>query len=275
MPRTRSRVLSAARATASCFDCLADGAGRVADLLLQRLEVRGDVVFHAARVLRAGALQRALGVADLLADALVADAAGRLVELARRVLLVAAHLVGDLLELLLQVGDLGVHRVLALAERLRLGLAARAGFRLIERVDVRRDFLLLVGELLGLALRALQIALAAAALVPFELLLRLDAADRAPGSPARRRPSIRSPRRGASRRPRPAAASSRRPAAGAAAGCASAVRAAAPPSRPRRRARAARRSSRPTPLWPDCAIRRCRSISCCCRRASSFSFSTS
>ena len=79
----------------------------------------------------------------------------------------------SLFELLLQVGDLRVHRVLALAERLRLRLPAGAGLRLIERVHVGRDFLLLVGELFGLFLRALQIALAAPALVAFELLLRL------------------------------------------------------------------------------------------------------
>jgi len=92
---------------------------------------------------------------------------------AERVLLVAPHLIGELLELRLQVGDLRVHRVLALAERLRLRVAARPRLRLIEAVDVGGDFLLLARELLGLALRALQIAIAAAALVAFELLLRL------------------------------------------------------------------------------------------------------
>ena len=173
MPRTRSRVLSAARATASCFDAWPTDACGIADLLLQRVEVRADVLFHPARVLRSGALQRALGIANLLADPLVANAAGRVVELARRVLFVAAHLVGELLELLLQVRDLGVHRVLALSERLRLRVAAGAGLSLIEAVHIRRDLLLLARELLGLSLRALQVALAAAALVAFELLLRL------------------------------------------------------------------------------------------------------
>src|SRR5207237_8236339 len=105
--------------------------------------------------------------------ALVADAAGGLIELARRLLLVAPHLVRELLELLLQIGDLRVHRVLALAERLRLRVATRPRLRLIEAVDVGGDFLLLARELLGLALRALQIAIAAAALIAFELLLRL------------------------------------------------------------------------------------------------------
>src|SRR5204863_9086411 len=146
--------------------------GRVSDLLLQRVEVRADVVLHAARV-SAALLNDALRVADLLADALVPDAAGGLIELARRLLLVAAHLVRELLELLLQIGDLRVHRVLALAERLRLRVAARPRLRLIEAVDVGGDFLLLARELLGLPLRALQIAIAAAALVAFELLLRL------------------------------------------------------------------------------------------------------
>ena len=106
---------------------LADRACGVADLLLQRFEVGADVLFHPARVLRAGALQCALRVADFFADPLVADGARRLVELACGVLLVATHLVGNLFELLLEVADLRVHRVLALAEPLRLGLAARAG----------------------------------------------------------------------------------------------------------------------------------------------------
>src|SRR5205085_5992853 len=75
----------------------ADGRGSVADLLLQRVEVRADVVLHAARV-SAALLNDALRVADLLADALVADAAGGLIELARRLLLVAPHLVRELLE---------------------------------------------------------------------------------------------------------------------------------------------------------------------------------
>src|SRR5262249_46333207 len=128
---------------------------------------------HPAGVLRPLTLQRALRVADLLTNPLVADGTGCLVELARGILLVAAHLVGDLLELLLKVADLRVHRVLALAECLGLGLAARARLRLLERVGVGGAFLLLVRELLGLALRALEIALTAPALVAFELLLRL------------------------------------------------------------------------------------------------------
>ena len=152
---------------------LAHGAGRVGDFLLQRLEVRADVVFHPARVLGTGALQRALGIPDLLADALVANRAGCLVELARGIFLVAAHFIRDLFELLLEIGDLRVHRVLALAERLRLGGTSGAGLPLIERVHVGGDFLLFLGELLGLALRALEVPFATSALVAFELLLRV------------------------------------------------------------------------------------------------------
>ena len=80
-------------------------------------------------------------------------------------------MIGELLELRLQVGDLRVHRILALRELLRLLGAAGAG--LIEAVDVGLDRLLLGGELVGLPLRALQIALAARALIALELLLRL------------------------------------------------------------------------------------------------------
>ena len=56
---------------------------------------------------------------------------------------------------------------------MRLGLAARAGLCLLERVDVGGDFLLLLGQLFGLLLRALEVALATPALIAFELLLRL------------------------------------------------------------------------------------------------------
>src|SRR5206468_2425872 len=60
---------------------LADCTGSVADLFLQRVEVGREILFHPARVLRSGALQRAFGVADLLADPFVPDAAGRFIEL--------------------------------------------------------------------------------------------------------------------------------------------------------------------------------------------------
>ena len=109
---------------------------RVADLLLQRVEVGADRLFHPARVLRALTLQRALRVADHFPDALVADAAGRFVELARRVALVLAHLVRHLLQLLLKIGDLRVHLLFALGERLRFRVAARARARLLERLHV-------------------------------------------------------------------------------------------------------------------------------------------
>jgi len=144
---------------------LTDGAGRVADFLLQRVEVGADVVFHPARdlLLRSGALlERALRVADLLADALVTNAAGRFVQLARGIFLVTPHLVRELLELLLEVGDFRVHRLFPLAERLRLRVAPRAWLRLIEVVDVRRHFLLLVRQFFRLPLRALEVAVAAA-----------------------------------------------------------------------------------------------------------------
>jgi hypothetical protein len=71
--RPRERILL--RGLAHC-------ARGVGDLALQPLEVRADRLLHAARVLRAGAVQRVLGVADHLADLLVADAGRGVVELA-------------------------------------------------------------------------------------------------------------------------------------------------------------------------------------------------
>src|SRR5439155_425099 len=61
--------------------------------------------------------------------------------------------------------------VLALRERLGFLIASGAG--LLEPVHLRRDLLLFLRELLGLTLHGLHVAIAAAALVPFELLLRL------------------------------------------------------------------------------------------------------
>ena len=59
------------------------------------------------------------------------------------------------------------------ARRLRLALAVARRPAPVEAVDLRRDVLLLVRELLGLLPRALDVALRAVALVALELLLRL------------------------------------------------------------------------------------------------------
>src|SRR5262249_48867214 len=152
---------------------LAYGARGLFHLPLERVEVGADVVFHSAGVLllrSATLLDDALRIADLLANAFIANAAGRFVELARRVLLVGPHLIGQLLELRLQIGNLCVHRLLALTERLRLRIAAGAGRRLIEAVDVGRHFLLLVREILSLPLNLLQIAIVPTALIALQAL---------------------------------------------------------------------------------------------------------
>src|SRR5213594_2680021 len=83
----------------------------------------------------------------------------------------STRLVGELLELLLQVCDFRVHRVLALGELLCARLTPFAS--LIEAVHVGRHFFLFLRELFRLTQGALDVALAAAALVSFELLLRL------------------------------------------------------------------------------------------------------
>src|ERR1051326_4754021 len=148
---------------------LAHRGARFANLLRQVVEVRPDGFFHRARLRRLA--QRGARVADHLADALVADAARGFVELPRRVALVAPDLVRQLLELVLQILDLLIHCVLALGERLRLGLAREARL-LIEAGDVVRDVLLVARKLLGVLLQLLQIAIAARALIAPEPLLR-------------------------------------------------------------------------------------------------------
>ena len=279
MPRTRSRALSAARCRARPPSTgLPSAARRVADLLLQRVEVRADVVFHrASRTRSAVPLQRAARVADLLAHALVADAAGRLVELARRVLLVAPRLVGELLELLLQLADLRVHRVLALRELLRLAAAARRRPACSRPLTSDATSFCSFGELLGLPLRVLRCrararppwfrssfccasrSLSSAAVRLRAAVLRCrwppPAASRCAASCSCRAASARSCRC-CSR----VSCSSRRAASSSFLGELALAAAAAAAA-----AAAGRR--------PPC--RRCRSASCCCRRASSFSFSAS
>ena len=127
----------------------------------------------ALRVIARRAAQLRAAVANLLAYPLVADRAGRLFEFARRVLLIAARLVGNLFEILLQLADLRVHRLFALREVLRLLLPVGAGLRTLEAVDVRGDLLLLVRQRFGLLAGRLDVALRAIALVALEFLLRL------------------------------------------------------------------------------------------------------
>ena len=143
----------------------------IADFLLQRVEIRSDRLFHPARVLRGRATERVLRVADHLADFLVADASGGFVQLARRLALIATRLVGQFFELLLQIGHFRVHRVLALGELLRARLTPVT--RLLEAVDVRRDVFLFFRELFRLTQGVLNVAVAPARLVAFELLLHV------------------------------------------------------------------------------------------------------
>ena len=85
---------------------------RIGHALPQRVEVGRELLLdladgpHVVGLPAHRGLHRVLGVADLLANPLVGDGARRLVELARRRAVAAARLVRDLLELLLQVGDL-------------------------------------------------------------------------------------------------------------------------------------------------------------------------
>ena len=122
---------------------------------------------------------------------------------ARRVLRVAARARWPASRAILQPGDLLVHRVLALRQRLRLRLARRALLP-VEAGHFVGDVLLLVREILRVLQRLLDVAIAAARSDCSAVSAAPGVACRARLAPARRRPSIRS-------RP-PAASRSRLPA---------------------------------------------------------------
>ena len=143
----------------------------LADLPLQRVEVRGDVVFHRLRVVARRSSELAARVANLLAHPLVANRPRRVVQLARGLLLIAPGVVGQRLEIFLQFADLLVHRVLAVREVLRLASLSRR--RLTELPDFRGDVLLFVRQFLGGPLGVLNVTLRAVALIAIELFLRL------------------------------------------------------------------------------------------------------
>jgi hypothetical protein len=145
---------------------------RIADLVLQRIEVGLDVGLHRFCVVARLAAQRVLGVAHLLAHPLVGDASSGFIEFARRVFRIAARVVRELLELVLQLTELLVHRVLARLQPLRLRVL-RGALHAVHSLDFRRNLLLLVGQGFRLTHRILNVALAAAVLIALQLLLRL------------------------------------------------------------------------------------------------------
>ena len=134
----------------------------VLDVLVERRDVRGLVA----------AAQHRLGVANLVADALVADPVGRLGQLARRVALVAEHVTGGGVELLLELLDLaGELRPCADRAAAPSPGARRPADRGLR--DVLLDLLLLAGHRLGLAQRVLHVASGARRLRLLELALGL------------------------------------------------------------------------------------------------------
>ena len=107
-----------------------------------------------------------------------------------------ASLADHAIELLLEIGDLVLERVLALAEHLRLLNAIGAGLR--QLACIVGDVLLLLRDLRGLALRISHVALAARGLVALQLPLRLAQPIGGGGRlPGRRRIALR---RGAAHR---------------------------------------------------------------------------
>jgi hypothetical protein len=170
---------------------------------------------------------------------------------------------------LLEIGDLALERVLALAERLRLLHAIGARLRQLTRIA--GNVFLLALNLRGLALRILDVALAARGLVLAQLPLRFtQSIGGSRGLAGRRRIALRG---GAAHRVGGVAQLPR------GVGQILALLIARQFLELARRFSACSASARcKSPLLPpaDCpAARRCRSISCSWRRASSFSFSAS
>ena len=179
---------------------------RLAELVLQRLQVGADLALEVLGVaLRHAGADERTGVADLVADAIVAQAAGRFAHPARRVAFVAAHVGG------------GADRS---ASRARVTFCSSSPLRstsccTCSRLRLRRrrqpahfvgDRLLLAGDLLGAAHGVVDVAFGAAGLRRAAAAARPAAAARALRPTGRRRPARRWRRRGAWRRPPAAAA---------------------------------------------------------------------
>ena len=126
MPRTRFRVRSRARSSCGFLLLVAERPGRLADLLAQCLQVRAERGFKLFCIVGHAAVDQLLRVFDHVPHLLAADAGGRFVQLARSIPLAAPRVVGQLLELLLEPGDLRSHGGLLVDQFLALSFRCRA-----------------------------------------------------------------------------------------------------------------------------------------------------
>ena len=106
----------------------------------------------------------------LLFESVVADAVGGFLQFARRIAFVTPHLAGHLVELLLELVDLGLELVLPLADL--AGAIGSSAAGLGQRHRLARELLMLAGDVFGLLLSALHVALASRALLLLEPPLR-------------------------------------------------------------------------------------------------------
>ncbi len=144
---------------------------RFIELAAEAVDVRVELLFERAReVLQAGLLrpEHLLRVLQLLLDLVVADLTRGFLQLARRLAGLARQLAAVAIELILERGDLLLQRVLALPELLGAGGAIAARGQILHLVG---DVALLALNLLGLALRILDVAFGARALRALQLTL--------------------------------------------------------------------------------------------------------
>ena len=261
MPRTRSRALSAARATASCFDCLPIAAAASSIFFCSASRFAPIDLFHrrAHAASRRRALQRALRSSGSSRGCACRGCCPRLRRAcAPRPSRRARIWLASFSSCCCRSATFASIASLRWPTRLRLRLRGRRRLLLSRPLTSEATSFCSFASSSACALRAAgrrarrgRSGCARAAAAP-------RAAGRAPGWPARRRPSIRSPPRAASRRPRPAARFIASLSSWPLLVARQLLELARAPSRlPRRAARWLALDRRR--CWPDCAMRRCRS----------------
>lgn len=134
------------------------------------LEIGGDAPFRSARVLGGHQL---LGVVDDLLHLSIANRAGRLLELPRRITLpVGQRLSAERVELLLELRHAATQLILLLRELTHLFVARLSRRRAIGSLHARSDLTLLTRQLIGLCLRVARRLSGPARLLLLQQLLR-------------------------------------------------------------------------------------------------------
>src|SRR5207247_1148887 len=147
-----------------------EGGGGFIQPLLQLIDAARSVALgRAQRLLPVAAVHERFGIADLVAQAVVANRARRLRQLARGLTLLLRRVARRRIEIVFELAELALEIVLLLVDALRLLAPLLAVGR--EAVDAVGDLLLLARELLGALLRVLDVAVRAIAQRAFELAL--------------------------------------------------------------------------------------------------------